>query len=131
MVMMISAPLAASAALAAWAGENHGAISRDLVASLSTYDTAHKAVRALDDGGNWDAAVSLATSNDPKGTKAAFTAFDTSSRAALTSQSSQAAHGLNSASGPLSGVAVLMLLAGIAAAVLAWRGISVRLREYR
>jgi hypothetical protein len=123
--------LGASAALAAWAGGHHDAVPQNLLESLGTYDTAHRAVRAKDDGGDWDAAVRLATSNDKAGTKAAFAAFDTSSRTALTSKASQAADGLNSAQRPLSGVAVLMFLAGIAAAVLAWRGIAVRLREYR
>jgi len=103
----------------------------ELAALLDAYDAAHVSVRAKDDGGAWDAAVSLATSNDPHGTKVAFAAFDASSKRALTTESKQASDHLNSARRPLDGVAVLLLLAGIAAAVLTWRGIAVRLREYR
>lgn len=103
----------------------------DLTPLLDAYDTAHKAVRKDDDGGNWDAAVNLATSNDPQGTKPAFAAFDASSRRALTTQASNATDGLNAARRPLGAIAVLLFFAGIAAAVLAWRGIALRLREYR
>jgi len=38
---------------------------------------------------------------------------------------------LSSARGPLAAIAGLLLLAGLASAVLAWRGIAARLREYR
>ncbi len=107
------------------------AVNPELRLLLTEYDTAHLAVRAEDDDGNWDGAVNLATSSNSTGTKVAFTAFDLRSRSALTRQASQAADGLNSSQRPLSGVAVLMALAGIAAAVLAWRGIAARLREYR
>jgi hypothetical protein len=104
---------------------------RRLATLLGAYDSAHRAVRAQDDGGNWDAAVRLATSDDPHGTKAAFAAFDASSKSALTDEAAHASDGLNSARRPLDVIAVLMFLAGLAAAVLAWRGIAVRLREYR
>jgi hypothetical protein len=103
----------------------------ELSGLLATYKSAHEAVRAKDDGGDWDAAVRLATSNDPKGTKAAFAAFDARSNVALNRDAATVAGDLNTARRPLGWIAVLLLLAGFAGAVLAWRGIAVRLREYR
>jgi flagellar basal body-associated protein FliL len=101
------------------------------VALLDSYESAHRLVRKNDDAGDWDAAVALATSNDLHGTKVAFAAFDATSGMALTGQAAQVSDGLSSARRPLDVIAVLMLFAGIAAAVLAWRGIAARLREYR
>jgi hypothetical protein len=121
----------ARAALESWANGSHDTVPQNLLASLSAYDTAHKAVRAKDDDGDWDAAVRLATSDDRNGTKAAFASFDTSSRSALTTQASNAADGLNTARRPLGAIAVLFFFAGLFAAVFAWRGIALRLREYR
>jgi hypothetical protein len=107
------------------------AVDPGLTPLLDAYDTAHVAVRKADDGGNWDGAVTLATGNGKSGTKAAFTAFDTSSKGELAIQASRASRDLGSARDPLDATAGLLFLAGIAAAVLAWRGIAVRLREYR
>jgi len=101
------------------------------IAELDTYESAHRLVRARDDGGDWDTAVHLATSNDAHGTKIAFAAFDATSRPALDSQATHVSNSLNSARRPLTAIAVLLLLAGLASAVLAWRGIAARLREYR
>jgi hypothetical protein len=98
---------------------------------LAAYDTAHVAVRKDDDGGNWDAAVGLATGDGKAGTKVAFAAFDTASKRQLDIEATKASDGLSSARRPLGTIAVLLLFAGVAAAVLAWRGIALRLREYR
>jgi hypothetical protein len=100
------------------------------ITALATYEAAHRLVRAQDDAGNWDGAVRLATT-DPTGTKPAFAAFDAISRASLGAQASDVSKSLNSARRPLGVTAVLLLIAGIAAAVLAWRGVAARLREYR
>jgi hypothetical protein len=116
---------------AALEGITDHALSNAPIAELDTYESAHRLVRAQDDGGDWDTAVRLATSNDAHGTKVAFAAFDATSRPALNSQATHVSNGLNSARRPLVAVAVLLLLAGLASAVLAWRGIAARLREYR
>jgi hypothetical protein len=100
-------------------------------ATLDTYESAHQLVRAHDDAGDWDAAVRLATTDDAHGTKTTFAAFDATSHLALTGQASHLSDGLNSARRPLGVIAVLLLLAGLASAALAWRGIATRLREYR
>jgi hypothetical protein len=107
------------------------AVDRELAPLLDSYDTAHVAVRAADDGGNWDAAVRLATSTVPNGTKEAFAAFDTSSKRELTIEATHASDGLRSARDPLDATAWLLFFAAIVAGVLAWRGVAVRLREYR
>jgi hypothetical protein len=101
------------------------------IAALRTYETAHRLVRTRDDAGDWDGAVRLATTADPRGTKTTFAAFDSVSRGSLSGQASHGADGLSSARRPLGVTAVLLLIAGIAAAVLAWRGVAARLREYR
>jgi hypothetical protein len=106
-------------------------LSQTPIAELDAYESAHRLVRAQDDGGDWDTAVRLATSNDPHGTKIAFVAFDATSRPALNTQATHVSNGLNSARRPLAAIAVLLLLAGLASAALAWRGIAARLREYR
>lgn len=105
--------------------------SAELVRLLDNYDLAHQEVRRLDDAGDWDAAVSLATSNDAKGTKVAFAAFDARSNVVLNQSAATVSDDLKTARRSLGWIAVLLLLAGFAAAVLAWRGIAERLREYR
>ncbi len=107
------------------------AVATAPIADLDAYETAHMLVRKHDDSGDWDGAVLLATTNDARGTKRAFVAFDTSSSVALTGQAAHVSSGLQSARRALGVVAVLMLLAGVVSAVLAWRGVAVRLREYR
>jgi protein-S-isoprenylcysteine O-methyltransferase Ste14 len=118
----------ASSALSSIAGRQP---ARAPIAALDTYETAHRLVRTRDDAGDWDGAVRLATTADPRGTKTTFAAFDSISRASLRGQASHVADGLNSARRALGVTAVLLLIAGIVAAGLAWRGIGARLREYR
>ena len=108
-----------------------GDVRSELLQLLDGYDRAHQEVRKLDDDGNWDAAVTLATSNNSEGTKVAFAAFDARSSAVLDQSAATVADDLKTARRPLGWIAVLLLLAGFAAAVLAWRGIAVRMREYR
>jgi hypothetical protein len=117
-----------SSALSSIAGRQP---ARAPIAALDTYETAHRLVRTRDDAGDWDGAVRLATTADPRGTKTTFAAFDSISRASLRGQASHVADGLNSARRALGVTAVLLLIAGIVAAGLAWRGIGARLREYR
>jgi hypothetical protein len=105
--------------------------ARAPISALGTYEAAHRLVRSRDDAGDWDGAVRLATTPDPKGTKTAFATFDSVSRASLRGQASHVADGLSSARRALGVTAVLLLIAGIVAAGLAWRGIAARLREYR
>jgi hypothetical protein len=98
-------------------------------AAFDKYLTAHKQVRAFDDGGKWDQAVALAT-----GTGAAnrdFATFETVSARALAGQASSLSDKLDSARRPLTVMAWALLVAGLVAAVATWRGVNQRLREYR
>jgi hypothetical protein len=97
--------------------------------AFAKYLAAHTEVRKLDDGGDWDKAVTLAT-----GTGAAnadFASFESVSGRALANQANKLADALDRARLPLVVLAWLLLLAGIAAAVAGWRGVDQRLREYR
>ena len=85
-------------------------------ATLGTYDAAHRNVRRLDDGGNWDAAVKLATGTAANGTGVTFAAFDRASAADLDSQAGRVGSDLDSARAPLVVLAFLILFAGLAAA---------------
>lgn len=98
-------------------------------AAFTEYVAAHEALRSLDDGGKHDEAVAAATGDGPA--NRAFTEFERASSRALTSAASDLSDDLRTAATPLIVAAWLLLLAGLAAAVLAWRGISERLREYR
>jgi hypothetical protein len=99
--------------------------------AFDDYRTVHKQIRAKDDGGDWDAAVALATGSSPDGANAAFQKFNDASGQALQRSSTQLHRYLDDAHGPLPVFAWIALVAGVAAAVAAARGISVRMREYR
>jgi hypothetical protein len=95
------------------------------------YADTHQQIRAADDEGRWEAAVSQAIGKGRTSSNAAFDAFDTDSAKALTSSSSAASDSLDSPRTWLPFAAWLGLLVGIAAAVSAWWGVSLRLEEYR
>jgi hypothetical protein len=97
----------------------------------AAYSDTHKQIRAADDGGNWEGAVTQAIGSDPKSANATFDAFDSSSGAALTSSSGAASDSLDAPRTWLPFAAWLSLLVGIAAAVSSWWGVSLRLEEYR
>jgi hypothetical protein len=107
----------------------------DNAASLTglwnTYVGTHTKIRASDDGGNWDAAVKQAIGKGSTSSNASFDAFDTGSAKALTSSSNAASDSLDAPRTWLALAAWLGLLVGIAAAVSAWWGVSLRLEEYR
>jgi hypothetical protein len=105
--------------------------ARSSIATLATYETAHRLIRTRDDAGDWDGAVRLATTADPRGTKTTFAAFDSVSRVSLSGEAAHVAKSLKSARRALGVTSVLLLLAGLAAAALSGRGVAARLREYR
>jgi hypothetical protein len=113
------------------AGAGRSSSTRELGQLLNDYDAAHRAVRTQDVKGDWDTAVRLATSDAAQGTKVAFAAFDTRSNTRLASQATHVSDDLRTARSPLFVIAFLVLLAGFVSAVLAWRGVAARLREYR
>jgi hypothetical protein len=95
------------------------------------YAATHQQIRAADDGGGWDAAVAQAVGSGPTSANATFNAFDAGSGAALASSSRTASDSLDAPRSWLVLVGWLGLLLGIAAAVSAWWGVSLRLEEYR
>jgi hypothetical protein len=122
------------------AGDASAAIERNLVgaapgsdeaetaSSFARYVSEHEKLRALDDGGQHDQAVAAASDG---AAYVAFAEFERASARALATQVADLSDDLDQASTPLVPMAWLVLLAGIAASVLAWRGVSERLREYR
>jgi len=98
-------------------------------ASFERYVAAHTRVRTADDGGDWDAAVKSATGSGEA--QRSFATFDAASARALDARAKQLSDDLGHARRLLLALSWLLLLAGIAAAVLARRGIAQRLREYR
>jgi hypothetical protein len=95
------------------------------------YAAVHEQIRALDDSGDWEGAVELATGTGSGTGNATFAGFDTSSAEQLAGLSDQTARQLDEAGRwlPLGGA--LGLLAGLLAAGCAWWGVSQRLEEYR
>jgi hypothetical protein len=96
-----------------------------------TYASVHQRIRSLDDTGNWEGAVALASGTGTESGNAAFADFDTRSDTQLSTLGKRTASQLDDAGGWLGVASVLGLLAGILAAVCAWWGISLRLEEYR
>ncbi len=110
--------------------------SNDASASLDPlpwddYASVHEQIRKLDDAGNWDGAVQLATGTGSKSGNATFASFDTSSGEQLDSLGRDTASQLDDAGGWLPFAAALGLIAGIIAALCAWWGVALRLEEYR
>ena len=95
------------------------------------YVLTHTQIRKSDDGGQWEQAVKQAIGSDATSANATFDAFDAYSGAALTSSSRAASDSLDAPRTWLPFAAWLGLLVGIAAAVSAWWGVSLRLEEYR
>jgi len=95
------------------------------------YASVHEQIRKLDDAGNWDGAVQLATGTGSKSGNATFASFDTRSGEQLDNLGSDTASQLEQAGGWLPFAAALGLVAGIIAALCAWWGVSLRLEEYR
>ena len=103
----------------------------NLGALWTGYVKTHDQIRKFDDGGQWDEAVKQAVGSGATSANATFDAFDAGSGAALTSSSTAAADSLDAPRIWLSFAAWIGLLVGIAAAVSAWWGVSLRLEEYR
>jgi hypothetical protein len=95
------------------------------------YMEVHNQIRGLDDGGQWDAAVALATGSGPKSSNTAFNTFDSSLAGTLDQVSQETSAGLSGPQPLLIVGAILALLLGVAAALLGRRGVAARLREYR
>jgi hypothetical protein len=110
---------------------NQGIIADELGTKLDTWSHAHDGIRTLDDGGKWDDAVALAISTDPGSPNAAFDAFSSAADHQISVSAKATSDQLVAASVFSQIAAWLLLVAGLGAAVLAWRGVSLRLKEYQ
>ncbi len=98
---------------------------------LRTWQTLHREIRAADDAGNWDRAVSLATATGAGTSTEAFDAYAKTAREDIAGNSARTVDRLDDARSGVTLAGWLMLLAGILAAAFAWRGVGARLKEYR
>ncbi|MGN6752813.1 MAG: hypothetical protein ACTHJJ_09685 [Intrasporangium sp.] len=102
-----------------------------LLQGWQAYVQGHQQIRKLDDGGNWEGAVALATSTKPGDPGARFAQFDKD----VTAQRDAASHGaierIDSLGGAAPAYAVGIGLLSLIASWLIIRGIGKRIEEYR
>jgi hypothetical protein len=103
----------------------------ELVNQWQAYTDVHTQIRALDDGGRWERAVSLATGSGAKSSNTVFGTFDSNLAGYLDEVSQDASSSLADEQPVLFVAAILTLLGGLAAALLGRWGIGARLKEYR
>ena len=103
----------------------------ELVGQWQAYTDVHTQIRALDDEGQWDKAVAKATGSANDSSNTVFGAFDSNLAGYLDGVSQQASNSLANEQPAMVVAAVLILLGGLAAALLGRRGVAERLREYR
>jgi hypothetical protein len=101
------------------------------LAQLDQWNSVHKQIRQLDDGGDWPAAVAKATGSGPNTTAQPFSQLGTITEQALTNEATQVSDGLSSPQWLLEILGWLTLLLGVFASATAWWGVSQRLGEYR
>jgi len=108
-----------------------GVLDGTTAQALDAWVSRHAEIRAADDEGDWDAAVALATSTEPDSPNAAFEEFSAAARADIATNAATTRDDLASASTSAAVAGWLLLAAGLVAALLAWRGMTARLEEYR
>ncbi len=103
--------------------------------AYSRYSEFHVEIRALDDRGDWDAAVDVSLGKQPASASvnavSVFDEFDQLAGEISTSEGSAASARLTDAIEPLTSLRNIVFLAGLAVAVLAALGCGQRLKEYR
>ena len=102
-----------------------------LTGDWDAYATAHEEIRALDDGGQWEQAVELATTQDADGSTAAFNAFDQQVTEQRDTASADAIDQLGALGGGSTVWAVLIAIVSLIASWLIVRGIGQRIKEDR
>lgn len=112
-----------------------GCRERDI---YTTYTTGHEVIRSLDDDGFWDAAVELSLTGTSEAAPDAlldpvqsFEEFATVVGDRVGFETDEAVAGLDSAGDGLTALRWLLVVAGIAIAVLSVVGYGQRIREYR
>lgn len=99
--------------------------------ALTAWRDAHDEIRALDDAGDWDGAVALAVSTEPGSPSALYQTFVDEASASVDSLSNETREGFRSATPAVTVTGWTLVAAGLACALLSWRGINKRLEEYR
>jgi hypothetical protein len=99
--------------------------------ALEAYGQRHQQINDTDVGGEWRKAVDRAIAVSDSSANSLFDRYDETTDEALRKQATATASGLDKAGNPLMPAGLLLVLAGLLAAVGAWWGISLRLDEYR
>jgi hypothetical protein len=105
--------------------------ARSLTSELAEWRSVHEDIRRLDDDGRWREAVNRATGAGRLDANPTFQRFAAASEAELEAQAEATMAGFLEASRVLVVARWVVLAAGIAAALAAWRGWVGRLEEYR
>jgi hypothetical protein len=103
----------------------------ELTNQWQAYTDVHGEIRALDDGGRWDRAVTQATGSDPASSNTVFGTFDNNLAGYLDEVSQETSSSLAGIQPVAVVFAILALLSGLAVALLGRWGIAARLKEYR
>ena len=103
----------------------------ELMNQWQAYTNVHGEIRALDDGGRWDRAVTQATGSDPASSNTVFGTFDNNLAGYLDEVSQETSSSLAGIQPVTVVFAILALLSGLAVALLGRWGIAARLKEYR
>lgn len=103
----------------------------ELVNQWQAYTNVHSEIRALDDGGRWDRAVSQATGSGQESSNTVFGTFDNNLAGHLDEVSKETSSSLAGIQPVTVVFAILTLLSGLAVALLGRWGIAARLKEYR
>jgi hypothetical protein len=103
----------------------------ELVSQWQAYTDVHSQIRELDDGGNWDKAVAKATGSGRTSSNTVFGTFDGNLAGYLDDVSQQAAESLANQQPIMIVAAIVVLLGGLAAALLGRWGVAQRAKEYR
>ncbi len=103
----------------------------ELVDQWQAYTDVHSEIRALDDGGRWERAVSRATGSGDNSSNTVFGTFDSNLASYLDEVSQDTSSSLADEQPLMVVCAILTLLGGLAAALLGRWGIGARLKEYR
>ncbi len=108
-----------------------GEVDPQLATLLDEWVGAHQEIRSLDDGGDWDAAVALATDTSEGSPNADFRAFADAAGQDVEASAAATDDALASARTMALVFGALLLVAGVIAAGAALRGFNARLKEYR
>jgi hypothetical protein len=103
----------------------------ELTTQWQAYTDVHNEIRELDDDGRWDRAVAKATGSGRDSSNTVFNTFDQNLASYLDEQSQNASSSLANEQPAMVVGAILILLGGLAAALLGRWGVATRLKEYR